>query len=116
MGLDQRAGKFEWRKHARLQQFMNKMWHKQNPKSKTEHDLGFNAGDKPVIIDEKVIKELESAIESNYYHFFCHDGFFWGQQWQEEAVKEYKDQDLLFLKHAKKAVKNGEPLQYECWW
>jgi hypothetical protein len=26
------------------------------------------------------------------------DGFFWGQQFQEEQVKEYKAQDKEFLK------------------
>ena len=29
---------------------------------------------------------------------FATDGFFWGQQFQEQAVKEYKAQDKKFIK------------------
>ena len=118
MGLDQRAGRFEWRKHARLQKFMNEMWNKQNPNSKSDNsmNLGFNGGDKPVVIDKDVIKALEAAIESDFYDYFCHDGFFWGQQFQEESVKGYKKQDKDFLKEAKQAIKDDNPLEYECSW
>ena len=35
------------------------------------------------------------------------DGFFWGQQFQEEQVKEYKAQDEEFLKWAKEQFKEG---------
>jgi hypothetical protein len=118
MGLDQYAGRYTWRKHARLQQFMNEMWHKQNPNGKTDDgmNLGFNGGDKPVIIDKNVIKALEVAIKSDFFEYFCHDGFFWGQQFQEESVKRYKKQDKQFLKEAKQAIKDGKPLKYECSW
>ena len=94
MGLDQYAGRFTWRKHARLQHFMADMHKEQNPKQK-DYDsggldhLGFNAGDKPVVIDEKVIKKLEEAIKTDYHRYFCPDGFFWGQQFQEESMREY---------------------------
>ena len=121
MGLDQYAGRFTWRKHARLQHFMADMHREQNPKQKNNdsdnlNHLGFNGGDKPVIIDEKVVKKLEEAINSDYHRYFCPDGFFWGQQFQEESMKEYKDQDLEFLKDCKEAIKLGEPLTYECSW
>lgn len=118
MGLDQYAGRYTWRKHARLQEFMNQMWHKQNPNGETEDgmNLGFNAGDKPVIIDSDVVKELEEAIKYDYIQYFCADGFFWGQQFQEWSVKEYKKQDKEFLKEAKQAIKDGKPLEYECSW
>ena len=77
--------RFTWRKHARLQHFMADMHREQNPKQK-DYDsggldhLGFNAGDKPVVIDEKDIKKLEEAIKTDYHRYFCPDGFFWGQQ------------------------------------
>ena len=109
---------FVWRKHARLQEFMNQMWHKQTPNSNSDNamNLGFNAGDKPVLIDSDVVKELEEAIKYDYSQYFCSDGFFWGQQFQEQSVKEYKKQDKEFLKEAKQAIKDGQPLEYECWW
>tara|TARA_Y100001973_G_C4996582_1_gene231549 strand:- start:88 stop:453 length:366 start_codon:yes stop_codon:yes gene_type:complete len=121
MGLDQYAGRFTWRKHARLQHFMADMHKEQNPDIK-EYDssgipsLGFNSGDKPVIIDEKVIKKLEEAIKTDYHRYFCPDGFFWGQQFQEESMQEYREQDKEFLKECKKALELGEPLTYECSW
>ena len=31
-------------------------------------------------------------------NYFASDGFFWGQQFQEEQVKEYKAQDEEFIK------------------
>ena len=78
MGLDQYAGlrdsngnvhdeTFIWRKHARLQVFMNKQFKKQlsEKKHNTVDDLqhlGFNAGEGGVRITEEVIKELEKQL------------------------------------------------------
>ena len=116
MGLDQYAGlrdskgevheKFYWRKHARLQVFMSRQFNKQ--KKEQEHNthddlqhLGFNGGQGGVTITEDLIKELEEQIKNGYWDCFASDGFFWGQQFQEEQVKEYKAQDKEFLKWAK---------------
>ena len=114
MGLDQYAGfrdingkvheEFYWRKHARLQKFMSKQFDKQNEgkfdKNNTIDDLqhlGFNGGQGGVTINEALIKDLEEAIKNDYYDHFASDGFIWGQQFQEEQVKEYKAQDKEFL-------------------
>ena len=48
--------------------------------------------------------------------YVAEDGFFWGQQFQEEAVKEYREQDLDFLADCKDALKNNDTLTYECSW
>ena len=108
MGLDQYAGlrdskgevheKFYWRKHARLQVFFAKQFNKQKKdQDHNTHDdlqhLGFNGGQGGLTITEDVIKDLEEAIKDGYYSNFASDGFFWGQQFQEEQVKEYKAQD-----------------------
>tara|TARA_R100001079_G_scaffold13064_2_gene6328 strand:+ start:125 stop:490 length:366 start_codon:yes stop_codon:yes gene_type:complete len=121
MGLDQFAGRHTWRKHARLQQFMSVMHREQNPNIK-EYDssgipsLGFNGGDVPVKMTKEVVEKLEKAINDGYYDYFATDGFFWGQQFQEEAAKEYKEQDLEFLADCKKALENNDPITYECSW
>ena len=47
---------------------------------------------------------------------FASDGFFWGQQFQEEQVKEYKAQDQEFLKWCKEQVKAGRQIGYDCSW
>ena len=132
MGLDQYAGfrdskgevheEFYWRKHARLQVFFAKKFREQNKeeyKNNTVDDLqhlGFNGGQGGVTITEEIVKDLEEAIKNDYYDHFANDGFFWGQQFQEEQVKEYKAQDEEFLKWAKEQVKAGRSIGYDCSW
>jgi len=126
MGLDQYADglnkEFYWRKHARLQVFMAREYEKQNPKeekatSQNYSDLshlGFNGG--PVNITYEILDRLEKAIKNGYWDCFAHDGFFWGQQFQEESVKQYKELDKEFLKAARKALKAGREVTYNCSW
>ena len=132
MGLDQYAGfrdskgevheKFYWRKHARLQVFFAKQFRKQNKdeeKNNTMDDLqhlGFNGGQGGVTITEEVVKDLEEAIKNDYWDHFATDGFFWGQQFQEEQVKEYKAQDKKFLEWCKKRLKEKKEIGYDCSW
>ena len=132
MGLDQYAGfrdskgevheKFYWRKHARLQVFFAKQFRKQNEdkdKNNTVDDLqhlGFNGGQGGVTITEEIVKELEEQINNDYWDCFASDGFFWGQQFQEEQVKEYKAQDKKFLEWCKKRLKEKKEIGYDCSW
>lgn len=126
MGLDQRAFTqesnnevegFYWRKHARLQVFMNREHKEQHGDNNNgAFDLGFNAGDEPVAITEDVCNKLEKAIENKYMDFFASDGFFWGQQFQEEAVNEYREQDKKFLSWAREQIKQNKKVFYDCSW
>ena len=123
MGLDQYADglskEFYWRKHARLQEFMSREHAKQYPKFKSESDLGhlgFNGGDGDVNITKELLDRLEEAIKNDYHKYFANDGFFWGQQFQEESAKGYKDQDMQFLKAARKALEDGRTIKYSCSW
>ena len=132
MGLDQYAGfrdskgevheEFYWRKHARLQVFFSKQFRKQNKdkeKNNTVDDLqhlGFNGGQGGVTITEEVVKDLEEAIKNDYWDHFANDGFFWGQQFQEEQVKEYKAQDKKFLEWCKQRLKEKKDIGYDCSW
>ena len=132
MGLDQYAGfrdskgevheEFYWRKHARLQVFFSKQFRKQNKdkkKNNTVDDLqhlGFNGGQGGVTITEEVVKDLEEAIKNGYYNHFASDGFFWGQQFQEEQVNEYKAQDEKFLRWCKQRLKEKKEIGYDCSW
>ena len=126
MGLDQYADglnkEFYWRKHARLQVFMAREYEKQNPKeekatSQNYSDLshlGFNGG--PVNITNEILDRLEEAIKYNYCDYFASDGFFWGQQFQEESVKDYYEQDFEFTQKAFEWLKEDKKVWYECWW
>ena len=132
MGLDQYAGfrdengqvkeEFYWRKHARLQQFMAKEFREQN-KTKKENNsmddlqhLGFNGGQGGVKITKELVERLEEAYKDNYYYYFASDGFFWGQQFQEEQVTEYKDQDKKFIEWCKKQLEAKKDIGYDCSW
>ena len=132
MGLDQYAGfrdeegnvkeEFYWRKHARLQQFMSKEFREQN-KTKKENNsiddlqhLGFNGGQGGVKITKELVERLEEAYKDNYYYYFASDGFFWGQQFQEEQVTEYKDQDKKFIEWCKEQLKAKKDIGYDCSW
>ena len=118
---------FIWRKHARLQTFFARKWGEQNEAEQTKRNkrlsshpmdlshLGFNAGDE-VYITEEVVRELEEEIKNNYSNSFCSDGFFWGQQFQEESVKVYKAQDKKFIKWCKEQIKNKKVPIYTCSW
>ena len=112
---------FKWRKHARLQVFMDKQHKKQNKERKLESDLkhlGFNsdAYTPYVLVDSKLLDDLEKQIKDDYYDCFCSDGFFWGQQFQELSAREYKDQDLEFVKWARQQIQGGKEVVYECSW
>jgi len=132
MGLDQYAGfrnedgqvneEFYWRKHARLQQFMSKEFREQN-KTKKENNsiddlqhLGFNGGQGGVKITKELVERLEEAYKDNYYYYFASDGFFWGQQFQEEQVTEYKDQDKKFIEWCKEQLEAKKDIGYDCSW
>ena len=77
--------------------------------------LGFNSGDE-VYITEEVVKELETSWKNDYSDNFCSDGFFWGQQFQEESVKENKDYDKEFIDWCKEQIKNKQTPIYTCSW
>ena len=63
-----------------------------------------------------MVKKLEEAYKDGYYHYFASDGFFWGQQFQEEQVNEYKAQDEKFISWCKKQLKDKKNIGYDCSW
>ena len=108
---------FTWRKHARLQQFMSAKWDEQNVCHKHEGHLGFNADQEaPCYMTEDVVRELAEQIQNGYKDYVAEDGFFWGQQFQEESVKEYKEQDIKFLKFCEQAINDKKVVEYWCSW
>ena len=62
------------------------------------------------------MKRLEEAIKNDYFDHFASDGFFWGQQFQEESAKDYKKQDLAFVKFCKDALEKKEVIEYSSSW
>ena len=111
---------FVWRKHARLQQFMAKKWAEQNPAVEIDGHLahlGFNGDQEaPCYLTKEVVEELAEQIKKDYSDYPAEDGFFWGQQFQEDSVKEYKEQDIKFLKFCQQAINEGKVVEYWCSW
>ena len=116
MGLDQRAGYnnvdvYDWRKHARLQQFMHDKYFEKHPDAVSGQE--FNC--KKLILTKEDILEFQELVKNDNLPF-CDGGFFWGHQWQEEAMKDYKEYDLKFCSDALKWIKEGKEVWYDCWW
>ncbi len=102
---------FVWRKHSRLQQFMQDVWAEQNPDSAEAMN-----GEDELVLTKDIIKQLRQEVDSNYHNSFCGGGFFWGHQFQEEAVKQYADLDKQFCDWADKELDNGNEVIYSCSW
>ena len=68
-------------------------------------------------VDENLsYKDLAEAIQNDFKDYVAEDGFFWGQQFQEESVKEYKEQDIKFLKFCEQAINEKKVVEYWCSW
>ena len=116
----QSGDEFYWRKHARLQEYMQKLWRvrKFGEEAKFwgglrmdgQHDLA-----EVIFLEKDDILDLQKAVENDNLPF-CPDGFFWGQQFQEESMKEYKELDLKFCKQALKWLDEGKKVWYDCSW
>lgn len=68
-----------------------------------------------VQLDKTDIEVIRDLITKNELPF-CADGFFWGHQFQEDAMREYKDQDLEFCDKALKWLEEGKEVYYRPSW
>ena len=64
------------------------------------------------IIDLQVIRDFVMNDKLP----FCADGMFWGHQFQEEAMKRYKEQDIEFCCKAIEWIQEGKEVYYSSWW
>jgi hypothetical protein len=118
MGLDQYGiidGRttHQWRKHNRLQGFMNQLFDIKKP-----NDKEFNCN--PINLDLQDIQNLETANASKSLPA-C-EGFFFGQDLYSddyddaEWFKYQHDLTVDFIAKAKEALSAGLTVQYDCWW
>jgi len=101
---------FVWRKHARLQTFMSEKFAELNPQADAMN------GDDELVLTKEIVMELRKEIDNDFRNSFCSGGFFWGHQFQEEAVKEYSKQDSQFCDWALAQMERGETVVYTCSW
>ena len=123
MGLDQFANYREsytgkdnntefayWRKHNRLQGWMEKLWREKTGSQEME----FNCVEVELTIED--LDSLEQAINDKTLPETC--GFFFGDDSYEDYEGEhgYKATDMEFIENARKEINRGNKVFYSSWW
>jgi hypothetical protein len=114
-----------WRKHNRLQGWMEKLWEdKGRPHfNDIENPLGdFNC--QPVELTLSDIEQLEAHVENKALpetggFFFGDDSFGWTDDDGNppaEGDYYYKKTDLEFIALAREALQKGKKVFYDSWW
>ena len=134
---------FDWRKHSRLHNLMQTIWfcktYEGTPVPNKENETLYVPEDQEdraflyrgltasigtvlpefncvnVQLDVTDIKVIRNFVEKGELPF-CADGMFWGHQFQEDAMKQYKEQDLEFCDKALKWIQEGKEVYYTSWW
>ncbi len=116
----------EWRKHNRLQGWMEQLWEDKGRPNFTEansESMGdFNCVELEITLSD--LEQLEAHIENKSLPET--GGFFFGNDsynWEDEDGKPfpegdyyYKETDLEFIEEARKAIADGQKVYYNCWW
>ena len=114
-----------WRKHNRLQGWMEQLWEDKGKPNLMEggNPIGdFNCI--PVELTLSDIEQLEAHVQNKALpetqgFFFGGDSFSWedddGNAFGENDYY-HKEQDLEFITNARQAIKDGKKVFYNCWW
>ena len=100
---------FIWRKHAKLQEFMEQLFIKRTHEDATK----LNCGELELFLED--IERLRKLVEGNNLPK-CEGGFFYGHQFQDESAAEYREQDLEFCQWALATIEAGNKVYFSCWW
>ena len=133
MGLDQYAyaedgDKQEeiayWRKHNRLQGWMEQLWNEKgrpNAPEETSPMGDFNCI--PVQISLSDLEQLEAHVVNKQLpetagFFFGDDSFSWDEEDSplEDGDYYYKETDLEFIEKARQSIEQGKKVYYNSWW
>ena len=84
----QGGDEFYWRKHARLQEYMQRLWRERKFGKEGKYMQGLHMDGKHdyaevMFLEREDIVRLQELVENDDLPF-CPDGFFWVQQFQEE--------------------------------
>jgi hypothetical protein len=99
---------FYWRKHAKLQEFMELLWERRGNSRDS-----FNCEYMELTKDE-VLALL--AMVSNDELPESLGGFFYGHQFQDESSRRYREEDIAFCHKAYAAIVDGQSVIYTCWY
>lgn len=106
---------FEWRKHAKLHQFMHNYYYEQINEGTIDANPEKPFNCIPLHLPLNIIFALKYLIENDNLPR-SDEGFFWGYNEQDESAKEYKEQDLEFCDWAIQETENNNSVYYDCWW
>ncbi len=98
---------FYWRKHPRLQEFMELLWVERGNTDEFNCQL--------LELTKEDVLSLLAGV-SNCELPVSGGGFFFGHQRQDEAADHYREDDIAFCHKAVKALNEGFHVTYSCWW
>jgi hypothetical protein len=115
----------EWRKHNRLQGWMQQLWEDKGcPNAQTEGDAMGDFNCVELQLTAQDIDNLEYSI--NNFELPEANGFFWGSDsyfWHNENDEPfpeneywYKKNDLMFVEEARKMLDKKWRVYYSCWY
>ena len=112
-----------WRKHNRLQGWMERLWESKERPGFDPETMGGSLGDfncVDVQIDIEDLNRLERDIKDKNLpetggFFFGDDSYGYGGD-DETYEKYYLPDDMAFIKSAKEALYEGKEVVYTCWW
>ena len=104
---DEKSELMYWRKHNRLQGWMENLWRTQK-----EGEGEFNCVD--VELTEADLDALELAISNRGMPETV--GFFFGPDSYAQYEEWHKGEDEEFLRKAREALKLGQRVFYSSWW
>ena len=100
---------FVWRKHSKLQTFMETLYVARTGLSASDLNCG------ELILAPEDIDRLEQAVTDGTLPQ-CDGGFFYGHQFQDEQAQDYRAYDLDFCAWARAEMQAGSTVVYSCWW
>ena len=116
----------EWRKHNRLQGWMEQLWNDKGRPFNGELDdnpMGsFNCVEVEVTLSD--LEQLEAHVENKSLpetggFFFGDDSFSWTDENDkpfEDGNYFHKETDLEFIREAREAISDGKEVYYSSWW
>jgi len=114
----------EWRKHNRLQGWMQQLWEEKGYPNTDINDEEADFNCVELQLNREDIDALEYAI--NNFELPESSGFFWGSDsyfWNNENDEPfpendywYKQHDLNFVKEARKMLDKKWRVYYSCWY
>ena len=112
----------DWRKHNRLQGWMEQLWNDKGRPNANEDNEDFNCVE--LQLTESDLINLEDAVEN--FELPEASGFFWGTDsyfWHDENDEPfpeneywYKQHDLNFIEEARKMLDKGYRIYYTSWY